>query len=121
MVNSLASGRHVASRIVMLQLAVAVLAGLVFLLQGPREALAAALGAMLVASGNWLLAMRALSDLHGAHVMLARLLAGILLKWFVIIGGLGVILLRYKLPALPAVAGLVAAHAIYLLAFRFKG
>ncbi len=121
MVNSLASGRHVASRIVMLQLAVALLAGLVFLLQGPREALAAALGAALVALGTGLLAMRAFSGLYGAPMMLSRLFAGMLLKWLVVIGGLGVILLRYKLPALPAVTGLVAAHAIYLLAFRFKG
>jgi F0F1-type ATP synthase assembly protein I len=119
--NSLAFGRHVALRIVALQLAVALLAGVAFLLQGPREALAAALGALVVALGTWLLSMRAFSGLHGAQMMLSRLVAGMLLKWLVVIGGLGVILFQYKLPPLAAIAGLVAAHAVYLLAFRFKG
>jgi hypothetical protein len=52
---------------------------------------------------------------------LMRLLAGMLLKWCVIVGGLGVILFQYKLPPLAAVTGLVAVYAVYLLAFRFKG
>ncbi len=121
MLNSLASGRHVALRIVVLQLAVALLAGLAFLLQGPREALAAALGALVVALGTWLFSARAFSGLHGAQMALARLLAGMLLKWCVIVGGLGVILFQYKLPPLAAITGLVAAYAVYLLAFRFKG
>ncbi|MEO5810635.1 MAG: ATP synthase subunit I [Rhodanobacter sp.] len=121
MLNSLASGRHVALRIVVLQLAVALLVGLAFLLQGRREALAAALGALVVALGTWLFAMRTFSRLQGARMMLTRLLAGILLKWLVVVGGLSVILFQYKLPPLPAVMGLVAAHAVYLLAFRFKG
>lgn len=121
MLNSLAFGRHVALRIVALQLAVALLAGLAFLLQGPRAALAAALGALVVALGTWLLSMRAFSGLYAAPRMLSRLLMGVLLRWFVVVGGLGVILFQYELPPLAAVTGLVAAHAIYLLAFRFKG
>lgn len=121
MLNSLAFGRHVALRIVLLQLAVALLAGFAFLLQGPREAVAAALGALFVALGTGLLAMRAFTRLHGAQGMLWRLLTGMLLRWFVVIGGLGVVLFIYKLPPLAAVTGLVVAHAVYLLAFRFKG
>jgi ATP synthase protein I len=119
--NSLASGRQVALRIVVLQLAVALLAGLAFLPRGPREALAAALGASVVALGTWLFAARAFSTVHGARVALVRLLAGMLLRWCVVIGGLAVILFQYKLPPLAAVTGLVAAHAVYLFAFRFKG
>ncbi|MEO8985730.1 MAG: hypothetical protein ABI300_08920 [Rhodanobacter sp.] len=121
MLNSLASGRHVALRIAVLQLAVAPLAGLAFLPLGPRHAMAAGLGALLVALGTWLSAARAFSGLHGAQMALARLLAGVVLKWFVIVGGMGVILFQYKLPPLAALTGLVAASAIYLLAFRFKG
>ncbi len=121
MLNSLASGRHVASRIVVLQLAVALLAGLAFLLLGPREALAAAMGALVVALGTWLFSARAFSGVYGAQMALMRLLVGMLLRWCVVIAGLAVILFQYKLPPLAAVAGLVAAHAVYLLAFRFKG
>jgi len=119
--NSLASGRNVALRIAVLQLAVAVLAGLAFLPQGPRAALAAGLGAALVALGTWLSAARAFSGLHGAQMALARLVAGVVLKWFVIVGGLGVVLFQYRLPPLAAVTGLLLALAVYLLAFRFKG
>jgi len=39
----------------------------------------------------------------------------------VVVGGLGLILFQYKLPPLAAVTGLVAAYAVYLMAFRFKG
>ena len=49
------------------------------------------------------------------------MLLGMLLKWAVVVGGLGLILFQYKLPPLAAVTGLVAAYAVYLLAFRFKG
>jgi ATP synthase protein I len=119
--NSLASGRRLALRIVLLQLAVALLAGLLFLVLGRREALAAAAGATLVALGTALLSARFFSGLHGAGFALGRLLTGMLLKWIVLIGGLVVILFHYKLPPLAAMTGLVAACAVYLLAFRFKG
>ena len=121
MINSLAFGRHVALRIALLQLAVALLAGIAFLLQGPREAVAAALGALFVALGTWLLAVRAFNSLHDGPRMLSRLLTGVLLRWLVVVGGLSVILFQYKLPPLAAVTGLAAAHAVYLLAFRYKG
>lgn len=121
MLNSLASGRRLALRIMLLQLAVAVLAGVVFLVLGRREALSAALGAGVVALGTALLSARFFSGMDGAGVAFSRLLTGMLLKWIVIVGGLFVILFQYKLPPLAAIAGLVAAYAVYLLAFRFKG
>jgi len=119
--NSLASGRRLALRIVMLQLVVAVLAGLVFLTQGRREAIAAAAGAFIVALGSALLSARTFAGLHGAGMALARLLTGMILKWMAIVGGLIVILAQLKLPPLAAITGLVAAYAVNLLAFRFKG
>ena len=121
MLNSLASGRRLALRIMLLQLAVALLAGLVFLTLGRREAMSAAAGATLVALGTALLSARFFSGLGGAGMALSRLLTGMLLKWVVIVGGLVVILFQYKLPPLAAITGLAAAYAVYLLAFRFKG
>jgi ATP synthase protein I len=119
--NSLASGRWLALRIMLLQLAVAVLAGLVFLALGLREAISAAMGATIVALGTALMSARFFSGLGGAGLALSRLLTGMLLKWIVIVGGLIMILVQYKLPPLAAITGLVAAYAVYLLAFRFKG
>jgi len=123
MLNSLASGRRLALRIMLLQLAVAALAGLVFLTLGRRdEAISATAGAVVVALGTALLSARFFSGLSSsAGMALGRLLTGMLLKWVVIVGGLFVILFQFKLPPLAAITGLVAAYAVYLLAFRFKG
>lgn len=119
--NSPASGRRLALRIILLQLAAALLAGLVFLALGYREAMAAAAGATMVALGTALMSARFFSGVSGAGVVLGRLLTGMLLKWIVIVGGLVVILFQFKLPPLAAITGLAAAYAVYLLAFRFKG
>lgn len=121
MLNSLASGRRLALRIVLLQLAVAVLVGFAFLLQGRREALAAAAGAAVVALGTALLSARAFAGLGGAGATMGRLLSGMVLKWVVLVGGMMAILGQWKLPPLAAITGLVAAYAINLLAFKFKG
>jgi hypothetical protein len=119
--NSLASGRRLALRIVLLQLAVAALVGIAFLTQGLRDAIAGAAGAAIVALGTALLAARTFAGLGGGGMTMGRLLIGMVLKWMAIIGGLIVILGQYKLPPLAAITGLVAAYAINLLAFRFKG
>lgn len=121
MLNSLASGRRLALRIMLLQLAVALLAGIVFLALGRREAISAGASAAMVALGTALLSMRFFSGMSGAGQAFGRFLTGMLLKWIVIVGGLFMILVHYKLPPLAAVTGLVAAYAVYLLAFRFKG
>lgn len=121
MLNSLASGRRLALRVVMWQFAVAALVGLAFLLQGRREAVAAAAGALVVALGTALLGARAFAGMRGAGLALGRLLLGMILKWIVVIGGMGMILVQLKLPPLAAITGLAAAYAVHLLAFRFKG
>ncbi len=121
MLNSLASGRRLALRIALLQLAVALLTGLLFLTLGHREAVSAAAGAAVVALGTVLMSVQFLGGIGGAGLALSRLLTGMFLKWIVIVGGLVVILFHYKLPPLAAISGLVAAYAVYLLAFRFKG
>ena len=105
----------------LLQLVVAVMVGLVFLTQGGREAVSAAAGATVVALGTALMSVRFFSSLGGAGLAFSRLLTGMILKWIVIVGGLIVIMLQLKLPPLAAITGLVAAYAVNLLAFRFKG
>jgi ATP synthase protein I len=119
--NSLASGRRLALRIILLQLAVAAIVGIAFLPQGFRACIAGAAGAMIVALGTALLATRTFAGLGSAGMTMGRLLSGMVLKWMAIIGGLIIILGQYKLPPLAAITGLVAAYAINLLAFRFKG
>lgn len=103
------------------QLAVAMFVGFAFLALGRREAASAAAGALLVVLGTALLSARAFSGIGGAGMALGRLLVGMVLKWIVIVGGLIVILVQYKLPPLAAITGLAAAYAVNLLAFRFKG
>ena len=121
MLNSLASGRRIALRVALLQLAVALVVGSTFLVLGRREAIAATAGAVIVALGTALTSQRFFSRLSGAGVMFGRLLMGMLLKWIVTGGGLFMILFQYKLPPLAAVTGFVAAYVVYLFAFRFKG
>ncbi|HET6431835.1 hypothetical protein [Dyella sp.] len=92
-----------------------------FLLLGPRHAIAAASAAGVVATGTWLLSMRIFAGLGVGEIALGRWLSGMILKWIVTLGGLYMILVQFKLPPLAAIAGLMAAYAVNLLAFRFKG
>ncbi len=122
MLNSLDTGRRLALRIVLLQLAVAAMVGAVFLVaRGHRDAVSAVAGGLTVALGTALMSVQALGRLVGGAAAFARLLLGLLLKWAVVVGGLGVILFKYKLPPLAAVTGLASAYAVHLMAFRFKG
>lgn len=121
MLNSLASGRRLAARVVALQCLAALVIGLAFLAQGPRHALAAFGGGMIVALGTALLAWRTFAGWGGGGLAMSRWLSGMVLKWAAIIVGLVAILGYYKLPPLAALTGLVAAYATNLLAFRFKG
>jgi ATP synthase protein I len=119
--NSLASGRRLALRLLLWQLFAAMIVGLAFSVRGYRWAIAGVAGAVFVAAGNWLLSTRLFSQVGGAGMALGRLLAGMLLKWMVIVGGMIIVMFQYKLPPLAAITGLVVAYAVNLLAFRFKG
>ncbi|HEX7324805.1 MAG TPA: hypothetical protein VF292_05580 [Rhodanobacteraceae bacterium] len=109
--NSLAGGRQLALHVILVQAAVAVVAGLVFLpLQGVWAAVAALAGGLVVAVGTGLLALPVFAPaLAGAGATLARFAIGTLLKWIVVIVGFYLILAVWRLPALPALVGLVAA------------
>lgn len=117
--NTLAAGRRLAVRLLVVQLGIALLVGLIFMLQGRQAAFAATAGAALVALGTALLASRALTR-GGALQVLTRVLMGTLLKWFVVLGGLYLMLARWHLPPLPALVGVIAALAANLMALRFK-
>ena len=114
--NSLAAGRRLATQVVLIQAAVAVCAGLAFLIQGVPSALGAFAGGLLVVVGTGLLALRVFAQaLAGPGAMVARFALGTLLKWIVVIAGFYLIVAYLKLPPLPAVIGLTAALVIWVL------
>lgn len=119
MLNSLAAGRRLALRLVFGQLGVAVLVGFIFLIQGRRAALAAFASALMGALGSALMGARAFSP-GGAMQALARLYLGMLVKWAVVLTGMYLVLARWHLPPVPAIAGLIMALLVHLFALRFK-
>jgi F0F1-type ATP synthase assembly protein I len=116
--DPIAAGRRSALRAVAVQAIVAVLAALVFLVQGPQAALAAGLGGGALALGNALAAVLALGGIVPARVAFVRLLAGMLAKWSVTIAILAVALEAWRLPPLPMLAGLLAGLLAYLWALQ---
>jgi ATP synthase protein I len=119
--NSVAAGRRQALRVVIVQTIATLAIALVFLVQGERAALGAALGGAAATLGSALMAWRAFgAGVIGAGAALSRLFGGIALKWLVIVGTLYLALARFELPPLAVVTGLSAALVAYLLAFRIK-
>lgn len=119
--NSLAASRRLAVQVVLAQVAVAVVAGLVFWVRGLPAAVAALAAGLLVALGNGLLALPVFAPtLAGGGTMLARFAVGTLLKWVVVVVGFYLILAYWKLPAVPALVGLVAALLVNLVVLGFK-
>lgn len=119
--NSQAAGRRLAMQVVLAQVAVAVVAGLAFLARGVPAAVGALAGGMVVAIGTLLLALPVFAPaLAGGGTMLARFAFGTLLKWVVVIVGFYLILAYWRLPALPALIGLVAALLVNLVVLGIK-
>ena len=121
MFNSLSANRRLAFHLVAVQAAVAAVVALGFLLQEPRAALAAAVSGGAVALGSLLLAWRSmLGPAYPAGLALSRLVSGLVLKWFVVLGALYLSLAKLGLPPLPLLAGLVATMAASFLTHRSK-
>jgi hypothetical protein len=119
--NSLTANRRLAFRTVAVQAAVATLVALGFLLQDVRAALAAGVGGYAVAAGSLLLAWRSMmGPAYSAGLALARMVSGLVLKWFVVLGALYMSMARWGLPPLPLLAGLVATMAASFLTHRSK-
>ena len=118
--DPIAAGRRSAQRAAVVQVAVALLVALAFLVQGPMHALAAGVGGGALALGNALAVAVSLGGIVPARVAFARLLLGALLKWAVAIGILAVALGVWRLPPLPMMAGLAAGMLAYLLALNLR-
>lgn len=119
--NSLAAGRRLAFQVVLAQVAVAIIVGALFFFGGAASALAALGGGLVVAVGTTVLALRVFRpSLAPGLVTMRRFALGTLLKWLVVLGGLFLILVRLKLPLLPAMVGLGAAMLVNVLALRFN-
>ena len=93
---------------VAVQAVVAMLVALAFwFAQGKPEALAAAIGGGAVALGSLVLALRSLPGTpKSAGWSLSRMVSGLLLKWFVVLGTLYVAMAKLAMPPLPLVVGL---------------
>lgn len=112
----MAAGRRLALRAVTLQAIVAIVVAMGFWLVDGASALAAAVGGGAVVAGSAMFALRSFAGPpQGAGFALARLLAGLLLKWFVVLATLYIALARLHLPPLPLLAGMVAATLAFLL------
>lgn len=116
MLNSVAAGRRLALRAIAFQLTAALLVALVFLIQGVASALAAGMGGLAVALGgllaSWVAFGKGVSPATGA---LGRVVAGMLLKWCVVILVVALALAGFKLPALPLLVGLVIVTLVFVV------
>ena len=121
MYNSLADNRRLAFRLVAVQAAVAVLVAAGFGLRDAPSALSAGLGGGAVALGSAALAWRSLfGPAMSAGTALARMVSGLLLKWFVVLGTAYVVLARLGLPPLPLLAGMAATMFASFLTQGFQ-
>ena len=119
--NSLVASRRHAYRMVTVQFVVAMLVALAFLALGQREALAAAIGGGAVALGSLILALRSLpSTPKSAGWALSRMVSGLLLKWFVVLGALYIAMAKLLLPPLPMIVALVATMVASFLTLNSK-
>jgi F0F1-type ATP synthase assembly protein I len=119
--NSLITGRRLALRIVLVQLLVAALLALAFLLQGTRSAMAAGMGGGAVVLGSGALALRAFTATPvSPNIALLRMLIGMALKWVLILATLYIALVRFALPPLPLLVGAVVTTMSFLFAAKLN-
>jgi F0F1-type ATP synthase assembly protein I len=119
--NSLAANRRLASKVILAQTAVAVVAGLAFLIRDVPSAISALAAGLVAAAGTCMLAFRVFGRAPaGPGAMMARFAVGTVLKWIVVIVGLYLIIVYWRLPALPALVGLVATLIVNLVALKFE-
>jgi ATP synthase protein I len=120
--DPIAAGRSAAARAVAVEVAATGLVAVGFLALDTRHALAAALGGAAMAGGNIAAATIALAGgIQPAPAAFARLLLGVLAKWMVVLAVFVLVLAAWRLPPLPALAGLAASTLAYLLALNWTG
>ncbi len=117
MLNSVAAGRRQARRVIVWQAVATLLVGLACLWQGGMWPAAALAGGAAVMLAGGLAARIALGGgIGGAGTAVARLLAGMLAKWLVLVAVLALAVLALGLPPLPMLAAVAAALAAQVLA-----
>ncbi len=121
MLNSVAAGRRLALRIVLIQLLVAVSIALLFLPQGLGSALAAGMGGGAVVVGSLVLALRSFGRAPmSANAALLRMLVGMALKWVLFLAVLYLALVRFALPPFPLLLSAIVTTLSFLFAARLK-
>lgn len=116
MVPSIQVGRRLTLRAVAWQLAAVVVLSAICLVLRPAWALPAAMGGLAVMAGSWLFGRLALGGGASASFgALGRLLAGVVLKWFVVIGVL-VATVAAGLSPLPLLIGVLVALVVQMVA-----
>lgn len=120
--DPLSAGRRLALRAVAWQAGATALAALAFLALGVPSALGALVGGGAVVAGSLASAFVALGGgIQPAATAIGRLLAGIALKWGVVLVALVLGLAGWALPPLPMVVGLVVATLAFVPAHISKG
>lgn len=120
MLNSIAAGRRLARRVAACQVAITLATALVSLLLGADAALGVLAGGMAMVLGGLLAAWKGLSGgVATAGVALWRLLAGLALKWIVVVGALYLAIAVWRLPVLPVLAGAALAVVAFLASMNW--
>ena len=121
MLNSVATGRRLAFRIVLIQLLVAVSIALLFLPQSVNSALAAGMGGGAVVVGSLVLALRSFGRAPmSANAALLRMLVGMALKWVLFLAVMYLALVRFALPPLPLLLSAIVTTLSFLFAAKHK-
>lgn len=115
--TSVAVGRRLAQRAIAWQAVAVAVTALAFLAKGAGWALAAGLGGAAIALGGWLSSVIALGGgINPSTGALARLLAGVVLKWVVVVAVLLLGVGMAGLSPVPMLAGVIVALFAQLLA-----
>ena len=116
MLNSVAAGRRLVLRSAVWQTVAVLLVALLFLPWGLPRAIAAVVGGLAIVVGALLAAWMAFGgSVLGAVSAVLRLVAGMVVKWVVVIGVLVVGAGLYKLPPLPLLAGVITGLVAQVL------
>ena len=116
MLNSVAAGRRLVLRAAVWQTGAVLLVALLFLPWGLPRAVAAVVGGLAIVVGALLAAWMAFGgSVLGAVSAVLRLVAGMVVKWVVVIGVLVVGAGLYKLPPLPLLAGVITGLVAQVL------
>ena len=116
MFNSVTHGRQQARRVLVAQSVAVAVSALVLLAAGPAHALAAVLGGGALALGGWVAAWLAFGGaVPAAAAAMARLLAGTVVKWLVLVGVLVAGVALWRLPPLGLMIGVVVALATQIV------